>query len=92
MLLICYDIASDKVRTKLCKFLKKFGKHVQYSIFEVENTNRYLRLIENEIDFKFKKLFTWSDTVVIYNISEPDKLKTKRYGWSVTEESDLVMF
>ena len=92
MLLVCYDISSDKLRTKLCKYLKKFGKHVQYSIFEIDNSQRYLRIILNELENKFKNKFTWSDTVVIYNLNEADQSKTIRFGWSVTEEKDLVVF
>jgi len=36
--LISYDISDDKVRTKLAKRLKDFGKRAQFSVFEAEIT------------------------------------------------------
>jgi CRISPR-associated protein Cas2 len=33
---ISYDIPDDKRRTKVCKLLKNFGLHVQYSVFECD--------------------------------------------------------
>jgi CRISPR-associated protein Cas2 len=31
---IAYDIPDDRRRNRLCKTLKNFGTHVQYSVFE----------------------------------------------------------
>ena len=31
---VSYDIPDDRRRTKVCKLLKNFGLHVQYSVFE----------------------------------------------------------
>jgi CRISPR-associated protein Cas2 len=36
--LISYDIAEDKTRTKLAHQLRDFGPRVQYSVFEAEIT------------------------------------------------------
>jgi len=36
--LISYDIAEDKTRTKLAHKLRDFGPRVQYSVFEAEIT------------------------------------------------------
>jgi len=31
--IVCYDIASNKLRLKLCKTLKDFGQRLQFSVF-----------------------------------------------------------
>lgn len=36
MYLISYDIASNRLRTKLAKKLLNYGKRVQYSVFECD--------------------------------------------------------
>ena len=38
MLLISYDISNDKVRTKFAKYLSKYGFRLQYSVFEITNS------------------------------------------------------
>ena len=49
MLLISYDISNDKVRTKFAKYLSKFGFRLQYSVFEITNSETVLHNIETEI-------------------------------------------
>ena len=36
MLIISYDISETKVRTKFSKFLQKFGRRIQLSVFEIK--------------------------------------------------------
>ena len=92
MLYIAYDISNDKTRTKLCKFLKKFGRHIQYSLFEITNSPRTLNKIMAEIDMKYKKNFKISDSVLIWNLTETDERKIVRYGYAAQEEKDLIIF
>lgn len=40
MYLICYDIASDRMRRQIVKILEGYGRRVQYSVFECELTER----------------------------------------------------
>ena len=89
MLLVVYDIQSDKTRTKFAKFLKQFGRRVQYSVFEITNSPRILSNIETEIETHFGKYFTQGDSVLIYNV--PDGACIGRYGFPVNEETDLVI-
>jgi len=35
-IVVCYDIPDDRRRAKVCKTLKNFGEHVQYSVFECD--------------------------------------------------------
>lgn len=92
MLYIAYDISNDQTRTKFCKFLKKFGRHIQYSLFEVTNSPRNLAKIMAEIDMKYKKLFKITDSVLIWNLTETEDRKIIRYGFAVHEEDEVIMF
>ena len=48
MLLISYDISNDKVRTKFSKYLSKFGFRLQYSVFEITNSDTVLKNIDDK--------------------------------------------
>ena len=67
MILVSYDISNDKVRTKFAKFLSKFGFRLQYSVFEIHNSEAVLSNIENEIQNVYMKAFTEEDSVIIIN-------------------------
>jgi CRISPR-associated protein Cas2 len=92
MILLSYDIANDKVRTKFSKFLNKFGRRMQYSVYEIRNSQRVLQNILNEIELRYKKQFTGADSVVIFQISESDQRKIVRYGYAKNEEETVVIF
>ncbi|MBW7944164.1 CRISPR-associated endonuclease Cas2 [Patescibacteria group bacterium] len=92
MILVSYDISNDKTRTKLSKFLNKFGRKLQYSVYEIHNSPRILQNVLNEIESKYKKKFEAADSVVIWSICEGDKKKTIRYGCAQNEEKDVVVF
>lgn len=49
MKVFIYDIAENKRRNKVCKLLKDFCDHVQYSVFESDCT-------EKEMDFIIKRI------------------------------------
>lgn len=90
MLLVIYDIESDKLRTKFSKFLKQFGRRLQYSVFEIQNSQRILANIRLEIKHKYEKEFSQSDSVMIINV--PDSSIIDRFGYAKNEESDLLLF
>lgn len=91
MILICYDFSNDKLRAKFAKFLDKYGKKVQYSVYEIRNSNRMLNNILTEINHTFKRKFTSSDSVLIFQICEGDKKKIIRYGYPTLELKEVVM-
>ncbi len=92
MILLSYDISDDKVRTQFSKFLNRFGRRLQYSVYEIRNSHRVLQNILNEIELVYKKKFTGADSIVIFQICEGDKKKVIRYGYAVNEEKEVVIF
>jgi CRISPR-associated protein Cas2 len=89
MFLIVYDIQKDKLRTRFAKFLKQFGRRVQYSVFEITNSPRILANIRTEILANYEKRFGQGDSVLIFDI--PDNACVGRFGYPVNEESDLII-
>lgn len=90
MFLVIYDISSDKLRTHFSRFLSQFGRRLQYSVFEIENSDRILNNIRAEIKTAFEPRFSQSDSVLVIRI--PDNAITDRFGYAVNEESDLLFF
>lgn len=87
MIIISYDISSDKKRNKFSKYLCKFGHRIQYSVFEIDNSQRVLDNIMLDIENKFMKSFDQSDSVYIFFLSSTCKIK--RYGYAQNEENSL---
>lgn len=92
MLIVSYDFGDNVRRSMFSKFLKKFGRRIQYSVFEIKNSQRVLENITKEIEMKYKPCFTNSDSVVIIRICEGCKNKIERYGYAANEEKDVVFF
>ena len=89
MLLISYDISNDKVRTKFAKYLSKFGFRLQYSVFEITNSETVLHNIETEIHNVYMKTFTEEDSVIIFNLSAT--CSKPCYGYAKNEEADVFV-
>ncbi len=89
MILISYDIANDKLRTKFSKFLQKYGNRMQFSVYKIQNSKRMLDIIKSEIDNHFEKLFKEEDSVLIIETSE--NCKISKYGFLKHEESDIII-
>lgn len=87
MIVISYDISNDKKRTKFSKYLEKFGHRIQYSVFEIDNSERILSNIMTEIENRFLKSFSQEDSIYIFNMSASCEIK--RYGYAKNEEKDL---
>ena len=90
MLLVIYDIESDKLRTRFANFLKQFGRRLQYSVFEIQNSPRILANIRVELKHNYEKKFSQSDSVMIINV--PDDSVIDRFGYAKNEETDLLIF
>lgn len=89
MLIISYDIASDRLRTQLSKYLCKFGGRLQYSVFEIRNSERVLENITTHITHYFEKKFSQTDSVIIFNLSK--QCHITRFGYAKNDESDLLI-
>lgn len=90
MILITYDISDDKIRTKFSKFLCKFWRRLQYSVFEIRNSERLLRNIKAEIKEKYEKKFTNADSVIIFTFCKGCKEKIIKFWFAKNDESDII--
>ena len=90
MLIVSYDIHNDKLRTKFWKLLKKFGRRLQYSVFEIKNSERILKILITEIELTFAPKFTLADSIFIIPISKAQNDKVIRYGQPAMEEEEIL--
>jgi CRISPR-associated protein Cas2 len=88
-LIITYDIHDDKLRTQFSKYLTKFGYRLQYSVFEIKNSERILENIKTKITYSFEKRFSQSDSIIIFHLG----IHTERiqYGYAKNAESDFII-
>ena len=89
MILISYDIKDDKKRAKFSKYLLKFGNRLQYSVYEIQNSERILDNIIADIENKYMKIFGEEDSVMIMKLSK--NCEIKRFGYVVHDEEDLLI-
>mgnify|MGYP004449886427 CR=1 FL=1 len=89
MILISYDISDDKKRTRFAKYLSKFGHRLQYSVFEIENSERILNNITADLNNKFLKTFGETDSVYIFRLSK--NCEVTKFGYAKHEDSDIMI-
>ncbi len=89
MIIISYDISNNKKRAKFSKYIKKFGHMLQYSVYEIDNSERILNNIITDINNKWMKEFDQSDSVYIFKLSS--SCKVEKYGFARNEDSDLLI-
>ena len=75
MIIISYDIFDDRKRSKFSKYIKRFGHMFQYSVYEIDNSERILNNIIADINNKFLKMFDQSDSVYIFQLSSSCKVQ-----------------
>lgn len=90
MLIVSYDISDNKLRRHFSKLLKQYGRMLQYSVYEIKNSDRILKLLLLEIEKNYAKRFENTDSILIIRLCEGCKKKVKRYGYAVAEEQELV--
>ncbi len=88
MLIVSYDISDNKIRGKFSKFLSKFGYRVQYSVFQIRNSEKILSNIISEVEGKFVKHFTQADSVIIFILSK--NCKELRFGYAKNDDEGLI--
>lgn len=87
MLVISYDISDTKLRARFAKMLTKNGAvRLQYSVYEVNNTNRVLENLMLKID-QFATKFDGGDSVIVFDVSD---VKLKKYGNAIHRDVDIV--
>lgn len=89
MVIVSYDISDDKLRTKFSKYLSKFGHRLQYSVFEIDNSNRILDNIVTDIKNRFEKCFTQQDSVMVFKLSA--SCEVLRFGYAKYDENDFFI-
>lgn len=88
MLVVSYDIASTKLRTKFSKALqKKGGIRLQFSVYEFNNVDRILDNLKIIVESEFAKQFGGGDSVLIFDTNAE---KTVKYGNAIHRDQDLV--
>ena len=92
MIIVSYDFENDKVRSRFSKFLKKFGRKLQYSVYEIRNSNRILQNIMKEVELRYKKQFRNADSVIAVCLGKACKDKVVRYGYAKNDEKEVVIF
>lgn len=90
MLIASYDIHNDKLRTKFWKLLKKYWRRIQYSVFEIKNSERILNILKREIEEKFATKFSGADSILIIPITPADSDKVVRYWQPAMEEEEIL--
>ena len=90
MLIVAYDIHNDKLRTKFWKLLKKFWRRLQYSVFEVKNSERILWILKTEIESIYAPRFTWADSIIVFPVSDSLNKKVLRFWQQALEEEELL--
>lgn len=89
MIVISYDIADDKMRTRFSRMLTKYGAiRLQYSVYEVCNTKRIIDNIILKIE-AYAKHFSMDDSVVIFDVADSAIIK---YGNAIHRDKDVVYF
>ncbi len=88
MLLVAYDISDDRLRTRFSKYLSKFGHRLQYSLFEIKNSDKYLINIQLAIKNNFSKDFEQTDSVMIFQMSATCKIT--KYGYAANDDEDVI--
>lgn len=92
IILVSYDFSDDKTRTRFSHFLEKFGNRIQYSVFIIKNSPRIINIIITEIEHKYKKQFSKTDSVYIIKICEQCQKSMHKYGNAVYEDQDVIYF
>lgn len=90
MLVVSYDIRDDRLRTKFSKMLTRYGAvRLQYSVYEVNNTDRVINNLMVLIEESFTKKFEGCDSVIIFDVSS---VKLTKYGNAIHRDKDIVYF
>lgn len=89
MIIVCYDIKDDKVRSNFSKLLERNGAiRLQYSVYEFNNTKRISDTLLLKIE-QYAKHFTGSDSIVVF---EGNSFNIIKYGNAIHRDQDVVFF
>ena len=90
MIIISYDIKDDKLRTRFAKMLRAHGAiRLQFSVYEVNNTQRIIENIRVNVRDRYSKLFSGADSVMIF---DAPYAKVEKFGNAIHRDQDIVFF
>ena len=89
MVIISYDISDTKKRTKFNKYIRKFGHRIQYSVYEIDNSERILNNIICDLNNIWLKEFDDSDSVYIFHMSSSCKIE--KFGYACHEDESIII-
>ncbi|MDU2156352.1 CRISPR-associated endonuclease Cas2 [Clostridium sp.] len=89
MLLISYDIKDNKLRTKFNKFITRYGHRLQYSLYEIQNSDRILNIIMCEIETNFKEQFSETDSIMIFKFRKDEIIA--KYGYAKHQDDAIIL-
>lgn len=92
MIIVSYDFSDNHTRARFSRFLKKFGRKIQFSVYEIRNSQRVLQNVLDEIELRYKKDFDNADSILIFSVCEGCKKKVVKYGYATNEDEDVVIF
>ncbi len=89
MIIISYDISDNKKRTKFNKYIRRFGHRLQFSVYQIDNSNRILDNIITDLNNRFMKEFDQRDSVYIFKLGA--SCETYKFGYAKNEDSELII-
>ena len=89
MVVVSYDISNDKLRTKFAKYLSRFGHRLQYSVFEIDNSEKIVNNIISDLKNKYEKSFSQEDSVIIFKLSS--SCEVLRFEYAKNDEKDFII-
>lgn len=89
MIIISYDIVNDKKRARFNRYIRKFGHMLQYSVYEIENSERILNNIITDINNRWLKEFDQTDSVYVFKMSS--SCQVEKYGYARNEDAELLI-
>jgi CRISPR-associated protein Cas2 len=89
MIILSYDIADNKLRSHFAKCITRFGHRLQYSVYEIDNSEHILANIITDIRNKFEKRFSQDDSIIIFKLSP--RCEIIRFGYAKNDEKDIII-
>jgi CRISPR-associated protein Cas2 len=74
--IVSYDVMNDRRRNKVFKLLKDYGQWVQYSVFEVDCTEKDWLMLE----LRLSNILTKEDSLCVYCLCQTCSQKTSYKG------------
>jgi CRISPR-associated protein Cas2 len=92
MILVMYDIGNSRTRTRISKFLERYGRRLQYSIFEICQPDITIELIKKTIQIEYRPKIKNKDSILIVPIFPSLENQIIRIGAKVKKEKAYLTF